>query len=206
MAQWRFTPGMPSRWGFSTPSMMAGSLILAFVVDDDVEAAGVLRIAVDGELRARGVGLAVGADLVIGGVDDFDADVGALLEALFQDVLLRGVVVAAAAGDEEDFQRRGCVGGNCGGAEYDGDGECERGGAFHDWECSGFDSRMAVVLGRESADGNTRTRGPRNTRKTRRMPAGMTMTPRTSVNASVTSVVSSWLRPSPISKLPRVTG
>jgi hypothetical protein len=68
----------------------------AFVVDDEVVAFGVIRIAEDGE-RWLG-GFVVGMDLI-------DDDVDSRFEAFFQDVFLFSIFVAATASDEEGFER-----------------------------------------------------------------------------------------------------
>ncbi len=79
-----------------------GNIGAAFVMDDDVVTFGVIGIAEDGERR-------MGAFVV--GVDLIDDDVGAAFEALFEDVFLFGVFVAATAGDEQGADG---FGGRCG--------------------------------------------------------------------------------------------
>lgn len=85
----------------------------AFIVDDDVVALGIVRIAEDGQRR-------VGA--LVSRVQLVDNDVEPRLEALLEQVFLRGVVVAATAGDQQGAQRFLVRGGEFPGGEA---GQCE---------------------------------------------------------------------------------
>ena len=69
-----------------------------FIVDDEVIACGVISIPEDGQRR-------MGAGVV--GVNLIDDDVRTLLDALLEDLLLFGVIVAAAAGNQQDPKRLG---------------------------------------------------------------------------------------------------
>ena len=80
----------------------------ALVVDDHVVAFAVGRVGVQRERRLGGL---------VGRVHVLDDDIGARLEAGLEEILLRDVVVAAAAGDEEDAERLGRRGGRGRGAE-----------------------------------------------------------------------------------------
>ena len=76
----------------------------AFVVNDHVVSLGPIGVVIKWE---RGIGAAVV------GPDDINADVGAFLDALVEDLVLCLVIVAAAAGDEEGFEGKGffsCLG------------------------------------------------------------------------------------------------
>ena len=96
----------------------------AFVVDDEIVALGVVGIGVGGKHGTRGF---------VGRVHVLDHNVGAGFEAVFENVLLRGVVVAATAGDEENAERfrRGRGGGESesGQGEEQSNDECA--GGFH---------------------------------------------------------------------------
>src|SRR5678816_1130478 len=80
-----------------------GDIGCAFVVDDEIVAFGVIRISQD---RQRWVSAAVGRMNLI------DDDVGALLNALLEYVLLFGVIVAAAPGDQQNTERFWRAGGS----------------------------------------------------------------------------------------------
>ena len=97
-----------------------GDVGRAFVVDDEVVAIGVMGVGVRGEAGARGF---------IGGVHVLDDDVSAGFEALFKEIFLGGVIVAATAGDEKNAQgfRRGRGGGEAGECEGAGEEEGEAG-------------------------------------------------------------------------------
>ena len=75
-----------------------GDVGRAFIMDHEVVAAGVIRVAQDGQR---------GMSAFIVRVDLIDDGMGAFLEALLQKVLLLGIIVAAAPGDEEDTKRLG---------------------------------------------------------------------------------------------------
>jgi hypothetical protein len=79
----------------------------AFIVNDQVETLCVLRISIDGEGRLYALVVGVHLD---------DLGVKTFFDALFEDVLLLGVIVATAARDEEDAEGFGglCL---CGGGE-----------------------------------------------------------------------------------------
>jgi len=77
----------------------------AFVVDDDVVALAVISVAID---REGGLGGGVVR------VDDVHFDIGAGFEALFEDALLLGVIMAASAGEEKGAERGGILRANCG--------------------------------------------------------------------------------------------
>ena len=70
----------------------------AFIVDHHIVALGVIGMAVDGQ---GGMGIAISH------IDDIHGHIRAGFEALLEDVLLLGVIVAAAAGDEQGLERRG---------------------------------------------------------------------------------------------------
>ncbi len=71
----------------------------AFVVDDDVEAVGPVRVVVEGNF-----GIGGGSALVHDGPDD----VGASGDSLCQDQLLSVVFVAAATGDQQGADGPSC--------------------------------------------------------------------------------------------------
>jgi len=71
-----------------------------FVVDDEVEAFRVVRVTVDSKVRFGR--LVIGMDLGDFGVKTF-------FESFFEDVLLLGVIMAAAAGDEQNSEGFGSV-------------------------------------------------------------------------------------------------
>jgi len=77
----------------------------AFVVDDDIEPLRPIGLVVDLEPRLGGAVI---------GVDLHHFHIGPLLQAPLEDVLLFGVIVATAAGDEQGAQRL-FVGGQGGG-------------------------------------------------------------------------------------------
>ncbi len=95
-------------------------------MDHEIVALGVVGIRVGRERGARGL---------VGSVHLVDDDVGAFLEALFEEVLLRGVVVAATTGDQQNFERLGRGGreGETGQRERGDEGEgAKRRGERHD--------------------------------------------------------------------------
>src|SRR5581483_2195317 len=82
----------------------------AFVMNHEVVAIGVIRMAQDGQRRmCAGI---IGVDLI----DDY---ICARFDALLEDVLLLRVVMAATAGNEQHTQRLGRRGGAQGNAEYE---------------------------------------------------------------------------------------
>ncbi len=72
----------------------------AFVMDDQVVALGVIGVAVDRQGWVRAA---------IRNIDDVHHRVGPRLDALLQDVFLLRVIVATAAGDQQDLERFGFV-------------------------------------------------------------------------------------------------
>lgn len=84
-------------------------------MDDEVETFRVVGVAEDGEGR-------LGAFVV--GVDLFDGCVEALFDACFEEVLLFGVIMAAAPCDQKNAQRLGGIG-----REERGSESGERGGS-----------------------------------------------------------------------------
>ena len=73
----------------------------ALVVDDDVVSLGPIRLVIDRQRRVRG--------LVVG-PNDIHLHIRAPLDALGDDLVLLCIVMAAAACDEEGFQRLGGIG------------------------------------------------------------------------------------------------
>jgi hypothetical protein len=67
------------------------------------------------------VGRKYGTRGFVGRVHVLDHDVGAGFESLFENVLLRGVVMAAAAGDEKDAERFRRGGGGAEGESGEGE-------------------------------------------------------------------------------------
>jgi hypothetical protein len=105
----------------------------AFVVDDDIEALGVGRVAVMGERRPAAAVVAV---------DVFDRDRQARLQAGCNDVLLGRVVVAAATGDQKGADGPWRVAGGAGGRHGKGQREAE--GA--ELSVHGFSSSAADIV------------------------------------------------------------
>jgi hypothetical protein len=101
----------------------------ALVVDDQIKAFGVVRVSVDGE---RGLGA------FVVGVDLDDLCVKTTLESFLEDVLLFGVVVAAAACYEEDPEGFGSL--SVGIAQEQSEGKKKGWKDFHD----GTESRHAL--------------------------------------------------------------
>ena len=99
---------------------LVGDVGGALIVDDHVEVLAPVRVLEEFEERLGGLGRVVG---------DFDHGVHAGFDALLQDFFLRGVIVAAAAGDDEDAQGL-LLGGERGGQAGEG-GESEEGAEFH---------------------------------------------------------------------------
>jgi len=76
----------------------------AFVVQDDIETFGPVGLVVDAEF--------VGAAFAVAFVDDGPGDVGASTDAFGEDFRLGGVIVTAAAGDEQSVDWLGGAKGN----------------------------------------------------------------------------------------------
>jgi len=70
----------------------------ALVVDDDVVALGPIRLVIDRQRRVRGF---------VVGPNHIHLHIRAALDAFRDDLVLLRVVMAAATGDEEGFQRFG---------------------------------------------------------------------------------------------------
>ena len=73
-----------------------GNIRTALIVHDDIKTFRVIRVAKDRQGR-------VGAGIIV--MKEFDCDIRALLDALFEHIFLMRVIMAATTGDEQNAQR-----------------------------------------------------------------------------------------------------